>query len=102
MTTAEAVPQIIAFKIYSEKDLDEALQSMNEEGQTPVLVGIDRIGVRFLAYGWAPGGDGWAIGVTTDDTHSQEFTYADVGSCEECGAHGRREAEVLNFPVAVI
>lgn len=84
-------------------ELEDMLWGMNERGLTPVVVGVDKEGLPFLAYGWAPGGDGWDVGVVTDDTHSLEFDYTDgTTRCEECGAFGRRVMEVLHYPVTVL
>ena len=103
LNAVTAVPQITALRIEDEDTLDLLLQKMNwEEGVTPVVVGIDAQGMKFLAYGWAPGGDGWKINVTTDDTHSSEFSYTDIEQCEDCGAHDRLPVSFLHFPLVVI
>jgi hypothetical protein len=96
-------PSILtSMRIENTDDLSELLWEMNDKGDTPTLVGVDRSGTRFLAYGWAPGGDGWDTGVVTDDTHSGEWDYSDVDRCGDCGAFGRRSTLVLIFPVLVI
>jgi hypothetical protein len=82
--------------------LDDLLSTMNEVGDRPVTVGHDAGGVAFLAYGWAPGGDGWDCGVVEDDTHSSEFDYNDgTRRCDDCGAFDRRPLAVLAYPVTV-
>lgn len=81
--------------------LEDLLLELNERGVAPVVVGTDKTGTPFLAYGWAPGGDGWDVGVVTDDPRS-EWDYDDVGRCPECGAFGHRSTDVLKFPVTVL
>ena len=83
--------------------LDQTLMDLNERGETPVVVGLDRHGQPFLAYGWAPGGDGWAAGFVNDDPHSGEFEYSDgTERCQECGAFDRRGIEKLAYPVRLL
>lgn len=91
--------------MYEEMDpdqLEDLLHEMNNEGLNPVAVGVDAYARPFLVYGWAPGGDGWEVGVVTDDTHSRDFRYRGIPQCSECSAHGRRTTEVLCFPVKVL
>ncbi|HEY2088549.1 MAG TPA: hypothetical protein VGH54_21340 [Mycobacterium sp.] len=89
-------------RIETAEALDDLLSSMNDAGIEPVVVGVDGRGYPFLAYGWAPGGDGWDCGVVADDTHSSEFDYSDgTTRCDECGAFDRRPLTVLPFPVTV-
>lgn len=98
--------------IATENALDVLLARMNETGANPVVVGFSNTGIPFLAYGYAPGGDGWDTGVSLDDPHSGEFEYIDltftgegyrsVHRCEECGAFDRLPLLMLNFPVTVI
>lgn len=96
-------PQMpIPFLLDDAQTLDAALCLLNENGNTPVLVGIDAEGNRFLAYGWAPGGDGWDIGICLDDPMSGEFSYKDIRECEECGAFERLPVSFLTFPVVCI
>lgn len=83
--------------------LDDYLSDLNQAGVQPVAVGFDRHGYPFLAYGWAPGGDGWECGFVNDDPHSSEFDYNDgTERCQECGAFDRRPIERLSYPVTVI
>jgi hypothetical protein len=90
--------------IENAEQLDQILSDMNfERGLTPVVVGFDANGEAFLAYGWAPGGDGWDCGFVNDDTHSAEFDYSDgTRRCEECGAFDRRDITKLAYPIRVI
>lgn len=92
------------YQIETEEELDDCLQKMNfDHGDTPVLVGIDATPQRFLVYGWAPGGDGWEIGVTFDDPLDNEGSYGTEDAyCGECGSPARRTMDDLKFPVVVI
>lgn len=91
-------------EVATEEQLDDLLSAMNfEQGDEPVVVGFDAHNHPFLAYGWAPGGDGWDCGFVNDDPHSAEFDYSDGTSrCEECGAFDRRGLSKLSFPVQII
>lgn len=90
-------------KIESADDLSDYLSDMNQAGTEPVVVGFDRLGAPFLAYGWAPAGDGWDCGIVQDDPHSSEFDYSDgTERCQECGAFDRRGIEKLRYPVTVV
>lgn len=92
-----------SFVVTSADGLNDLLSSLNEAGENPVVVGFDANGYPFLAYGWAPGGDGWACGFVTDDTHSLEFEFSDgTRRCEECGAFERRDIEKMPYPVTVV
>lgn len=87
----------------TEDDLDQYLSDLNDAGFTPVVIGFDRHGSPFLAYGWAPGGDGWDAGFVNDDPHSAEFDYSDgTERCQECGAFERRGIAKLAYPVRLI
>lgn len=91
--------------IPTEDILDELLQNLNTLGHSPVVVGMDGSGRRFLAYGWTPGGDGWQINILLDDPYSEEFDYkppAPQARCEECHSEGRLPVSMLNFPVRII
>lgn len=84
------------------EDLHQLLMALNESGTEPVVIGFDAHDLPFLAYGWAPGGDGWAAGFVNDDPQSREFDYADgTGRCDDCGAFERRPIERLDYPVRV-
>lgn len=85
------------------EQLDDILSALNEAGDEPVVVGFDRHGQPFLAYGYAPGGDGWDAGFVNDDPHSGEFDYSDgTERCQECGAFERRPIDRLGYPVRVL
>jgi hypothetical protein len=89
-------------EVKTAEQLHDLLMDLNENGTNPVVVGFDAKDEPFLAYGWAPGGDGWDAGFVVDDTHSDEIEYVDTGRCDECGAFDRRAIEKLNYPVRVI
>lgn len=94
----------IPYVLDDEETLDAALQLLNENGMEPVLVGLDSDGTRFLAYGYAPGGDDWAVGVVTDDPYSREFDYdGEPPRCSRCNSEGRRDTDIaIRFPVVCI
>lgn len=89
-------------KIEQPEDLNDHLLELNEQGTNPVVVGFDRHLHPFLAYGHAPGGDGWDVGILYDDPYSYEFDLADVTRCEECHSEGRRPVTDLQYPVMVL
>lgn len=90
-------------EIETPERLDEILTDLNEHGLNPVVVGFDANNSPFLAYGWAPGGDGWDCGFVVDDTHSAEFDYSDgTKRCEDCGAFERRNISKLSYPLCII
>lgn len=90
-------------RIETAEQLHDLLMGLNDSGVNPVVVGFDASGLPFLAYGWAPGGDGWDAGFVNDDPHSAEFDYNDgTGRCQECGAFDRRNISKLLYPVRVI
>jgi hypothetical protein len=93
---------LTGIKVPDAHSLEALLQGMNEAGQTPTLVGLDRNGERFLAYLYEVGGEETYPAVVTDDPRSTSFDYSDVGRCADCGAFGRRELMVLAYPVLVI
>jgi hypothetical protein len=89
--------------VKDEDELNRLLAGLNyDEGITPVVVGFDSGGDPFLAYGWAPGGDGWDAGFVRDDPHSSEFDIRGVDRCQECGAFEREHISRLNYPVTVV
>lgn len=102
MRSRSMVAAITPTRVETADLLDEILMLMNEAGETPVLVGIDREGIRFLVYGWAPGGDGWAVNLCRDDPQSREFDIDEIERCEECHSEQRLPLSLLHFPVAVI
>lgn len=90
------------FVLTDEDELDRSLQDLNQRGVTPALVGVDASGTRFLAYGWAPGGDGWVVNVCLDDPYSREYDRTDGPRCEKCHSEGRLPVTLLTFPVVVL
>lgn len=90
-------------KIETAEQLHDVLMGLNDGGVNPVVVGFDVFGYPFLAYGWAPGGDGWDAGFVSDDMHSAEFDYSDgTERCQECGAFDRRNITKLSYPVRIL
>jgi hypothetical protein len=99
----EAVFALITTTANNEDELSEILASLNfDDGIEPVVIGFDSDGRPFLAYGWAPGGDGWDAGFVYDDTHSSEFSIEGVRRCEECGAFERQHISRLRYPVVLV
>jgi hypothetical protein len=93
---------VVLRRIADVDEFDRLLSELNEAGITPTVVGLDAHGSPFLAYGWAPGGDGWDTGVLVDDPYSYEFDYTDGHRCEECNSEGRRPLSALSYPVMVL
>lgn len=89
-------------KVPTPEALADVLHALNENGEPPVLVGFDREGQRFLAYGYEVGGDEMHCAVITDDPRGATFDYFDVGRCEHCAAFERRDLAILNYPVVVL
>lgn len=91
----------------TDDELDVLLARLNENGITPVVLGFDAHGNPFLAYGWAPGGDGWDCGVTFDNPRDTEGDVWDKATgkshprCEECAAYQEFGLDTLSYPVEV-
>ena len=96
-----------AMMLETEEALDVLLGRMNETGVEPVLIGLQADGAPFLAYGWAPGGDGWDCGVVYDNPRDTEGDVWDKETgkshprCEECAAYYQFDLETLHYPVRV-
>lgn len=57
------VPQVQTAVITNADDLDARLWALNEAGTNPVIPFVDANGTASVAYGMAPSGDDWAVGL---------------------------------------
>lgn len=82
-----------AVHVQDEETLSMLLAGMQRRGEQPVVIGLDRFGVRFLAYANGSQGDQLTVGVVVTDSAGFDDT------AEHCVALQRRSATALTFPV---